>query len=220
MPSVTRRSHGNRAQRRADVRARLLAVVEELLASGESYASISVERLVAEANLSRSTFYVYFEDKGDLLRAWFAQVLDEIEHAAEAWWQVGGEATKDDLRTALGQVLRAYRPHTTLMAAVFDTAAYDSTVRGEVSTMMARNSAGLRTHIKRGQKEGWIDPNLLPPETAAWLTWMAERGQHQMVRGADDAETERLIDAYVDVVWNTLYAFAPSRRAEGAGRAR
>jgi hypothetical protein len=32
-----------------------------------------------------------------------------------------------------------------------------------------------------------------------------------MVRAADDAETGRLIDAYADIVWNTLYAFAPSR---------
>ena len=211
MPSVTRRSRGNRAQRRADVRARLLAIVEQLLASGDSFASISVERLVSEASISRSTFYVYFEDKGDLLRAWFAQVLEELEDAAESWWKLDGDATAADLHTALAEIVHAYRPHTTLMAAVFDTAAYDATVRDEVSTMMARNCAGLRTHIKRGQEEGWIDPNLLAAETAEWLTWMAERGQHQMVRGADDAETERLIDAYAAIVWNTLYAFAPSR---------
>jgi AcrR family transcriptional regulator len=211
MPSVTRKSHGNRAQRRDDVRRRLLAVVEELLKNGESYAEISVERLVTEAKLSRSTFYVYFEDKGDLLRAWFDQVIEELDKAASSWWKLGGDATRDDLRVALAQIVEAYRPHTTLMAALYDMSAYDTTVREQVTAMMSRNSAGLRSHIRRGQKEGWIDPNLLPAETAAWLTWMAERGQHQMVRAADDAETGRLIDAYADIVWNTLYAFAPSR---------
>lgn len=40
---------------------------------------------------------------------------------------------------------------------------------------------------------------------------MAERGQHQIVRSAGDAGLERLIDAYTDVVWYTLYAHAPSR---------
>jgi hypothetical protein len=93
---------------------------------------------------------------------------------------------------------------------------YDATVREEVTTMMSRNIAGLKRHIQRGQKQGWIDPELLPAETAAWLTWMAERGQHQMVRTADDAEVNALIDAYADVVWNTLYAFAPAR--EGGGK--
>jgi AcrR family transcriptional regulator len=212
MPSVTRKSHGNRAKRRDDVRRRLLAVVEELLAGGESYAEISVERLVSEAKLSRSTFYVYFEDKGDLLRAWFAQVIEELEDAAAAWWELDGDATRDELRTALAEIVTAYRPHVTLMAAVYDTAAYDATVRDEVSAMMARNTAGLRNHIRRGQKQGWIDVDLLPAETAAWLTWMAERGQHQMVRSAADGELDRLIDAYADIVWNTLYAYGPARR--------
>jgi AcrR family transcriptional regulator len=219
MPSVTRKSHGNRAQRRDDVRQRLLAVVEELLGRGESYAEISVERLVSEAKLSRSTFYVYFEDKGDLLRAWFAQVIEELEDAAGGWWRLDGTATKADLRKALAQIVNTYRPHTTLMAALYDMSSYDATVRDEVTTMMARNTAGLRRHIQRGQKQGWIDPELLPAETAAWLTWMAERGQHQMVRTADDGGVEALIDAYADVVWNTLYAFAPSRNG-GRNRSR
>jgi AcrR family transcriptional regulator len=211
MPSVTRKSHGNRAQRRDDVRRRLLAVVEELLTRGESYAEISVERLVSEAKLSRSTFYVYFEDKGDLLRAWFAQVIEELDDAAGRWWQLDGTATKADLRAALAQIVNTYRPHTTLMAALYDMSSYDATVRDEVTKMMSRNTGGLRRHIQRGQKQGWIDPDLLPGETSSWLTWMAERGQHQMVRLADDAEVEALIDAYADVVWNTLYAFAPAR---------
>jgi AcrR family transcriptional regulator len=211
MPSVTRRSHGNRAQRREDVRRRLLTVVEDLLNGGESYAEISVERLVSEAKLSRSTFYVYFEDKGDLLRAWFAQVVEELEDAASGWWKLDETATREDLRAALAQIVQTYRPHTTLMSALYDMAAYDATVREEVTAMMSSNIAGLKRHIVRAQKGGWINPELLPAETAEWLTWMAERGQHQMIHGADDAEVEKLIDAYTDVVWNSLYAFAPSR---------
>src|ERR1700756_759930 len=98
MPSVTRRSPGTRAPRRDEVRERLLAVVRDLLASGETYAEISVERLVAEAGLSRSTFYVYFEDKGDLLRAWFKQVVEELQAASGGWWGLDGDASYDDLR--------------------------------------------------------------------------------------------------------------------------
>lgn len=212
MASVTRRSHGNRARRRDEVRERLLASVEKLLAQGESYAEISVERLVAEAKLSRSTFYVYFEDKGDLLRAWFTRVIEELEAASGAWWLLGGDVGYDDLRAALGEIVHVYRPHTTLMAALYDISAYDLTAREEVSAMMGRNTAGLVRHIRRGQQEGWVDPDLQPRETALWLMWMAERGLHQMVRGADDAETELLITAFADVIWNSLYSPALHRR--------
>jgi AcrR family transcriptional regulator len=211
MPSVTRRSHGNRAARRDEVRERLLAVVRDLLAAGETYAEISVERLVAEAGLSRSTFYVYFEDKGDLLRAWFKQVIEELNAASGAWWSLDGTSGYDDLHVALEQIVRAYRPHTALMAALYDISSYDAVAREEVGAMMGRNAAGLIRHIRRGQAEGWIDPVLSPKETSLWLMWMAERGLHQMVRGADDAEAGLLVDAFTDVIWNSLYARAPSR---------
>ena len=82
MPSVTRRRPAGRETRRDDARARLLAVVERLLADGESYTEISIERMVAEAGMARSTFYVYFADKGDLLRAWFAGITDELRVSA------------------------------------------------------------------------------------------------------------------------------------------
>jgi len=105
----------------------------------------------------------------------------------------------------LAAIVGTYRPHTPLMAALYDTAAYDPSVRELVSSMMGENIAGLRAHIRRGQSAGFVDPALVPAETAAWLTWMAERGFHQLVRVASDAELERLVDAYARIVWNTVY---------------
>jgi AcrR family transcriptional regulator len=210
MPSVTRTSKGNRAQRRDDARARLLRVVEQMLDEGESFTELSVERLVQAAGMSRSTFYVYFEDKGDLLRAWFSEINEETVIAAAPWWQIDGSATRSDVRAVLSAIVKTYRPHTTLMAATYDAAAYDASVRELVEGMMSTNTASLRKHIRAGQKAGFVDPQLPAAQTAAWLTWMAERGLHQMVRGAGGAELETLIDAYTGIVWNTLYA--PTRR--------
>lgn len=206
MSSVTRSTKSVRAQRRDEARHRLLEVVERLLEEGESFTEISVERLVSEAGMSRSTFYVYFEDKGDLLRAWFAEIVEALADAASHWWALGADATREDVRDALRGVVLAYRPHVTLMAATYDTAAYDGAVRQLTDAMMAGNTAGLRKHIKAGQRDGFIDPSLPAAQTAAWLTWMAERGLHQMVRGASNSELETIIDAYAGIVWNTLYA--------------
>jgi TetR/AcrR family transcriptional regulator, ethionamide resistance regulator len=211
MPSVTRRRPPDREARRDEVRARLLAVVERLLAEGESFTEISVERMVAEAGMARSTFYVYFADKGDLLRAWFAEITGELRTAATAWWELRPPVGYDDLRAALATIVTTYRPHTPLMAALYDTAAYDPSVRELVTAMMAENTAGLRAHLRRGQTAGFVDPALPPRETAAWLTWMAERGLHQLVRGASDPQVERLLDAYARIVWNTMYRAAVAK---------
>src|SRR4051812_14316317 len=129
MASVTRKSQSSRSQRRDEARRRLLGVVETLLADGESFTEISVERLVSEAGMSRSTFYVYFEDKGDLLRAWFEEVTSEISDAAADWWALDAGAGKSDLRAALDKVVKTYKPHTALMAATYDAAAYDPSIR-------------------------------------------------------------------------------------------
>jgi AcrR family transcriptional regulator len=210
MPSVTRKSQSSRSERRDEARRRLLGVVEKLLEEGESFTEISVERLVSEAGMSRSTFYVYFEDKGDLLRAWFAEITAELTDVAAGWLSLGADATHADLRAALDRVVKTYRPHTTLMAATYDAAAYDASVRELVEGMMASNVAALRKHIKTGQSGGYVDPELPAAQTAAWFTWMAERGLHQLVRTATTADLEKLIDAYTAIVWNTLYA--PTRK--------
>lgn len=211
MPSVTRKTQTGRAERRDQIRARLLDAVERLLADGENFTELSVERLVSLAGVSRSTFYVYFEDKGELIRAWLADIIAELDVAAQGWWSLGADAGWDDLRAALGRVVAVYRPHTTLMAAAFDAAAYDAGVREQVDQMMQRNTAGLRKHIRSGQAAGFVDDSLLAAQTAAWLTWMAERGLHQLVRDADETELEHLVDAYTTIVWNTLYARARNR---------
>ena len=142
---------------------------------------------------------------GDLLRAWFAEITGELREAAASWWQLQAPVAYDDVRAALARIVDTYRPHTPLMAAVYDTAAYDASVREMVTAMMDENTAGLRSHIRHGQAAGFVDPDLVPKETAAWLTWMAERGLHQLVRRASDAELVRLVDSYARIVWNTLY---------------
>lgn len=200
------RPQSSRSQRREEIRGRLLEVVEELLAEGEGFTELSVERLVSRAGLSRSTFYVYFEGKGDLLAAWFERITEELAAPAAAWWALDASATREDLRAALAAIVETYRPHATLMAAIYDAAAYDASVRELVEAMMSGNAASLRKHIRAGQAAGFIDPTLAPAPVAGWLTWMAERSLHQLVRAASDRELPGLVDAYTSIVWNTLYA--------------
>ncbi|HST42333.1 MAG TPA: TetR/AcrR family transcriptional regulator, partial [Conexibacter sp.] len=167
---------------------------------------ISVERMIQEAGMSRSTYYVYFEDKGDLLRAWFGEIEREIAEAVAGWWEIDGSSSREDLRAALARVVEVYHPHAPLMAATYDAAEYDPSVRELVTAMMGANVASLRKHIRNGQAAGFIDPELPPAETAQWLTWMAERAFHVFLRGLRPAQLRTQIDAYTAIVWNTLYA--------------
>lgn len=197
-------------ERQEAIRERLLAAVEKVTESGDSLRDVSIERLARAAGISRATFYIYFADKGDLLNAWFKQIVDELMDAARAWWRLGPEATPQDLRDALARIVAAYRPHAKRIAAVYDEAAYDPAVREQVAGLVYGGIAGLQEHIERGQREGFVDPELSAHETAAWLGWMVERGLRNIVGPAPEAEVDALIDAHADLVWHTLYADAPS----------
>jgi AcrR family transcriptional regulator len=205
MPSITRNTQSSRAQRREEIRDRLRTAAEQLMAHEESYTELSVERIVREAGISRATFYVYFEDKGDLLRALAEDFIDRILVAAAHWWHLTAELTKADLRLAMREIFDAYIPHKVVMAAVVEVASYDAGLRTLFGDLLDRTIAKVAEHIEIGQEEGFVAKDLDPEHTAAWLTWMAERGLYQLVAPANDAAIERLLDAITDITWNTLY---------------
>jgi AcrR family transcriptional regulator len=205
MPSVTRTTTSDRAARREQIIAKLLDAVERLLESGESFTEISVERLVTEAGISRSTFYVYFEDKGTLLRALSADVITQLTGAARVWWELPPGAPREDVRRAMDGIVAAYRPHALLMGAVVDASSYDTGVRDEFGGMLDGIVGAVAEHIRHGQQQGSIRSGLDPQAVAGWLTWMTERGLYQLVRHADDKGIDRFADALTTIVWNTLY---------------
>jgi TetR/AcrR family transcriptional regulator, ethionamide resistance regulator len=205
----TAQKHGQ--ARRDELRTQVLSVVEKQLRSGATYADINVASVVAEAGISRSTFYAYFVDKTNLLRIWYAEFTQVILDAAQTWWSLDGSATIRDVRAALERIMDAYRAHPELMAATHEAIGTDHGVREAVDDAMGRYIDGLRAHIETGQAGGFVDPSLPAAETAYWLQWMAERGLQQMARAESRSSQERLGEAYAGIVWNTLYA--PTRRA-------
>ena len=207
----TAQKHGQ--ARRDELRAQVLSIVEQHLRTGATFADISVASVVAEAGISRSTFYAYFVDKTTLLRTWYAEFTQVILNAAQAWWSLDGTATKEDVRAALERIMDAYRAHPELMAATHEAIGTDHGVREAVDAAMRHYIDGLQAHIESGQAGGFVDPALPAAETAYWLQWMAERGLHRMARAESRSSQERLAEAYAGIVWNTLYA--PTRHNSG-----
>jgi AcrR family transcriptional regulator len=211
LSSVTRKTSSRRGQRREELLSALVPALESALAEGESYMEIAVGALASRAGISRSTFYSYVDDKGDILRHWFADMRTQLKEASSQWWALNGDVGEDELREALATLTSVYQPHAMMMAAVYDAGSYDSDVREQVAGLMDENIEALTKHIKNGQRSGWIDAEVLAQETASWLMWMAERTQHQVVSTADPQQVEAHIDAFTHIVWQTLYA--PQHRA-------
>jgi AcrR family transcriptional regulator len=212
MPSVTRKSHSDRAKRRDEITSRMLAAVETLLeADDATYTALSVERLIGEAEISRSTFYVYFEDKGALLLALTEDVIADLVAACAYWWQLPADATQEDLHEAMRRIVDAYLPHRVVLAAVVEATAYDPNIRETFRAMMNGVIAQVTDHVRQGQQQGFVRADLDPRRTAGWLTWMTERGLYQLVSPGSPSERHELLASLTDVVWHTLYAGSASR---------
>jgi AcrR family transcriptional regulator len=182
-----------------------VGVVEELVDRGSSYADLSVEAIITAGGISRSTFYVYFGDKGDLLVAMAREVIGDLVATGSSWWDLPVDASRADLLKALRVPIDTYRKHRTVLGTVAETAAYDLRVREQQQSLIDQVVAALTTYIGDAQRAGVTDPHLDAARTAQWLIWMIERGLYQLVGSADEQEVERQLDALTDIVWRVIY---------------
>jgi TetR/AcrR family transcriptional regulator, ethionamide resistance regulator len=212
MPSMTRKPESNRERRRAEIEQQLLQATERLMADGFAFTELSVDRLATEAGISRATFYIYFEDKRQLLLKLTQQVFAELSEAANLWWDVAVRRNPDDARRAITEIIAAYRRHQAVITALNEMATYDSTVAETYQDQMNGISAKGKVTIERGIADGVIAP--LPSfETASALTWMVERVCHQMVRYGPPEDDDRIAEALTEIAWRAWHLESASRQA-------
>ena len=209
MPSVTRKPQTNREQerqqRREQIERRLLDATERLMRDGASFTELSVDRLSTEAGISRASFYIYFEDKGHLLRRLANQVFADLADSAERWWSVSSRHDPEDVRAAMGGIIASYRRHQPVLVALNEMAGYDPLVAATYRNLLTAVTGRMTRVIEEGQTDGSIRPDLTAATTASALTWMVERAcqQNLPVQPRDyDAE---LAATLAEIIWGALY---------------
>jgi AcrR family transcriptional regulator len=194
---------------------RMRAAVERLLV-GSSFTSLSVEDIIQEAGIARSTFYVYFSDKGQMLNAFTTDLLDEALVAVSAWWALPPAADFDTLRGALAGFVRFFHLHSALLNAVIDASAYDDGAADGFGRMVRAGEVGIAEHIRTGQRAGSVTADLDAAVAARWLVRLVEQGLYELTATADEQRLEHQIDAISMIVWNTLYRATRSTAGAGA----
>ncbi|CAM4459736.1 HTH-type transcriptional regulator EthR [Mycobacterium basiliense] len=205
MPSITRSSHTKRQQRREQMERRLLEATERLMLDGASFTELSVDRLATAAGISRASFYIYFEDKGHLLRRLAGQVFGELATGAQRWWDVASRHNPGDIRTAMRTVIASYRRHQPVLVALNEMAGYDPATAQTYRQILTAISQRLARVIKDGQADGSIRSELSPTTTANALTWMVERSCQQNLPASPPDFDAELAATLSEIVWGALY---------------
>lgn len=216
MPSLTRKPQSHRSvareQRREQMERRLLDATERLMREGASFTELSVDRLSGEAGISRASFYIYFEDKGHLLRRLAGQVFADLTDGARSWWSVAGRHDPDDVRTAMGRIIATYRRHQAVLVALNEMAAYDPLTAQTYRELLTGISEQFTHVIEAGQADGSIRPELAPLTTASALTWMVERACQQNLPAKPPEYDAELASTLTEIVWGALYLKPTSER--------
>jgi AcrR family transcriptional regulator len=198
-----RSARNNRAQRRDEIIHALSLAVERLYANGETYTNVSVGRLVKDAGISRTTFYVYFVDKGDLIYELTEQVVQALVETTRYWWELPAGATKEDLRAALRHTREVDVPG--VMASIVEVGAYDPVIKRRYEELVARSASEAAKFIREGIRDGFVNQDIDPDSTADWLCWMMERGLREIARPGSEIDPERWLTSLTDIIWSTLY---------------
>ena len=200
--SLSRRPESPTEKRQA-VEAAVLQAMEDLLAEGATYATLSVERIARRAGISRTAFYFYFADKRELLMRLASKLSDELYAEADAWWSGAGDGS-EQLTAALDKIAAVYRAHGPLVCAIVELSTYDDVVgpfwQALVGRFVQASADRISSELEAGKA---VAP--APEATAFALVWMTERTLHQMVVQDGGPPDDALVRALADVWVATVY---------------
>lgn len=185
MPSVTRRAAAG-ANRRAVVEAKILMATEQSLAGGASFTELGVQRLAAAAGIARSTFYLHFRDKTELL-------LRLIDTLADGAFDLISAASPADgaegMVAAMVQCVRYYRERRHLLAAVLEVSAYDADARKFWDGQLQRFVDQAEVWLRGEQEAGRTTLDLDATTAARVFVWGGFQAvANQVMTGPEDQD--------------------------------
>ena len=184
--------------------------VEQLL-KGRTIAELSVEDIAAEAGISRSGFYFYFESKYAALADALSDVADAMERVADDFFGDTERAPRDYARDALAGVSRMWLGHGDLMVAVVDAAHSDSGARALWDDWRQRFIRGITQSIDEERAVGRAPTNGVASEDLARALLAMNLGMFydDARNGVSEAEAERTVDALTTVWLSAVWGMHP-----------
>jgi TetR/AcrR family transcriptional regulator, ethionamide resistance regulator len=209
MPSTTR-SRARTRQRRDDVATRVMASTEALMADGAPYTELTMQQVAEHAGVARSTLYLQFPDKAQLLIALAERATEDLFATAMRWWSDDHDDGLPGLVAAQRTMIAEFREHLHLLSALSEVSTYDPDVAVYWSGRVLGFVAIVQARLERDQAAGRLDAALDPASTAQIVTWMVERNISVHCRLNPGDGDDRLAADLGRSIWLTVYGTAPT----------
>jgi AcrR family transcriptional regulator len=189
----------------------ILDATESLLGTTRLH-DLSVSAILADAGVSRPTFYSYFPSKYAVVAELLRDVFGEVFRTVQPWLSADGQQRPEQtLRTILRDAASLLHEHGSVIRAAHENAQTDRTIGQEWFSIMQRFRDALRTELiavrARTSRSEATDVDLL----ASTLIWSSERvfylstlGIDPSLHGSDDA-VEGLMSIWVPAIYGIPY---------------
>lgn len=145
---------GRQQPRRGQVRARLIDAVAAALEDGESYADLTVEEVTSRAGVARSSFYVHFSDRRELLLRLVEQTTAPLLADLDRIRTLTRPPDRERLRDGMRDVVAYSRANAAVLRAFNEAASYDGEVAAFRRTLQERFVSSLEERIANQRAQG------------------------------------------------------------------
>ncbi|BFM14590.1 TetR/AcrR family transcriptional regulator [Maricurvus nonylphenolicus] len=201
---MTNPRQANREKKRKQKAFELLGAAERLVKLGTSISAITVDMLRQEAGMARSTFYVYFEDKIDLISTLMEHIFEETLDPVTRWWNVTEHRTQKELIEVLLEAGKVLQQNQVAYQMIEESALYDDHLKASIDKVNRSTIQLAQKAVKKEQKGGSIRTDVTP-EMVEDLHWMTNRVLTYKVISQSSSNLSRHCTSLASIMWRTLY---------------
>ena len=160
----------------------ILAATEQLLQQ-RPLSELSVGDIIAEAGVSRTTFYAHFNSKTAVIAQALRGTMDQVTVAVEPFHSRSGGNAETAIRLSLSQWVEVCRVHGALLRAVSEEWPHDAELRALWLTLMEEVTAGTARILRQARAAGEAPGGADADRLATCLMWGFERVLHVAIVG-------------------------------------
>jgi AcrR family transcriptional regulator len=167
----------------------------------DGYDAASISAIVEAAEISRGTFYLYFDSKEEIFRT-LAEELQAKLIGFQHWPK--GLSPEEGVRRAIRMYLAFYRENARMMAVLEQIATYDSGFQALRRDMRRAVAQRATRFIASMQRQGITDPELDARYAGTALTGMIDRFAYVWFILEEDFDEQRAEDTLTRLWFQAL----------------
>jgi TetR/AcrR family transcriptional regulator, ethionamide resistance regulator len=145
-----------RVRRRPEVAEREVLDAAESLLRERNFRDLSVEELMERTGLKRSSFYVYFHDRSDVVVRLLARAEGDLLAVAQPWL-TGAADSREDLLDGLGAVASVWVEHGHVILAAREAAHHGDHAERAWQGFLDRWTEVLARRLSIQTRDGMVD---------------------------------------------------------------